>query len=140
MKPKILLVEDNPDSRDILVKMLELDGYSVIAAEDGLAGLRMAEREMPDAIVTDIHMPKLDGIQMVELIRNRPELSAVPIVAITAFGSDMMAKAVEAGADAALAKPLDYEVLVNRIEQLLTKGFTGDIGPSTISGMAAPGL
>lgn len=138
MKRKILLVEDNADSRNILAKILELDGYSVVLAEDGERGIELAQSEQPDVIVTDIHMPKLDGIRMTAVIRNQLNLTT-PIVAVTAFGSDMMASAIEAGADAALAKPIDYESLVGRIEELLEDYCARNISRASINEMSASG-
>jgi CheY-like chemotaxis protein len=139
MRKKILLVEDNADSRHILAKMLELEGYSVVLAEDGLRGIELARLEQPDAIITDINMPRLDGIRMTETIRAKLNLTQVPIIALTAFGSDMMAGAIEAGADAALAKPLDYELLIRRIEQLFKRPCAKNVPLPKSSGMSASG-
>src|ERR1051326_2208054 len=96
---KILVIEDNRDSRDILAKMLRMSGYQVIAADDGEAGLTTAINQEPDLIITDIHMPNMDGIELVRRVRNDQALDQTPVLVVTAFGEQFARQALDAGAD-----------------------------------------
>ncbi|HEX5736238.1 MAG TPA: response regulator [Blastocatellia bacterium] len=121
MTEKILVVDDSDDTREMMAKLLELEAYSVITAEDGLVGLNKAETEQPDLIITDINMPNLNGIEMIKLIRNQSPVREVPILAITAYGSTVAAEALAAGADCATTKPIEFDSLIEGIKQLLAK-------------------
>jgi DNA-binding response OmpR family regulator len=116
---KILIVDDNSDTRELLAKLLELESFTVVTAEDGLMGLKMASDELPDLIVTDITMPNLNGIDMIRLLRKKLEFKQMPIVTITAYGRSTVDKAIEAGADLALTKPVEFDALINDINHLL---------------------
>jgi CheY-like chemotaxis protein len=118
---KILVVDDSDDTREMMAKLLELESFTVVTAEDGRAGLHKAESERPDLIITDINMPHLNGIEMIKQLRNRPAFSGVPIMAITAYGSGVAAEALEAGADKATSKPIEFESLIEGIKQLLNR-------------------
>ena len=96
MTEKILVVDDSDDTREMMAKLLELEAYCVITAEDGLVGLNKAETEQPDLIITDINMPNLNGIEMIKMIRNQSPVREVPILAITAYGSTVAAEALAA--------------------------------------------
>ncbi len=121
MTEKILVVDDSDDTREMMAKLLELEAYRVITAEDGLIGLNKAETEQPDLIITDINMPNLNGIEMIKLIRNQSPVREVPILAITAYGSTVAAEALAAGADRATTKPIEFDSLIEGIKQLLSK-------------------
>jgi DNA-binding response OmpR family regulator len=116
---KILIVDDNCDTRELLAKLLELESFIVVTAEDGLIGLKMAGDEQPDLIVTDITMPNLNGIDMIRLLRKKLEFKQMPIVTITAYGRSTADKAIEAGADLALTKPVEFDALIDDINHLL---------------------
>jgi CheY-like chemotaxis protein len=117
---KILVVDDSKDTREMMAKLLELEKFSVVTAQDGRAGLNVAEAERPDLIITDINMPNLDGIQMITLLRKHNAFKCVPILAITAYGTDIAMEAVNAGADRALTKPVEFDSLMDWIRHLLT--------------------
>ena len=119
MTEKILVVDDSDDTREMMAKLLELEAYRVITAEDGLVGLNKAETEQPDLIITDINMPNLNGIEMIKLIRNQSPVREVPILAITAYGSTVAQEALAAGADRATTKPIEFDSLIEGIKQLL---------------------
>ena len=116
---KILIVDDNADMRGIMICMLGSSGFHVIAAEDGLIGLRIAEAERPDLIITDICMPRMDGIQMILRLRAQFEFSEVPILVITAYGSGTTEEALKAGANHAMHKPVDFNSFIGCINELL---------------------
>lgn len=116
----ILLAEDHADSREMLAVMLEMDGYRVVRAEDGIEALDLAREVRPDLIITDVNMPRMNGIDLIKAIRNAGNgLSAVPIIAVTAYGSSFCLEAREAGANEAIAKPLGYEQVQEAVVQLL---------------------
>lgn len=116
---KVLVVEDNADARDLLALVLTTEGFTVITAENGLAGLALAKAERPDLIVTDISMPILDGIEMIKQIREVPELESVPIIAVSAYESGITADAVKAGASKAMHKPMEFPSFLASLKTLL---------------------
>lgn len=121
---KILVIEDNRDSRDILAKLLRMSGYDVMSANDGEAGLAAAIQQNPDLIITDIHMPNMNGIEFVQRVRNDQALDKVPVLVVTAFGSQVAREAVNAGADAAAEKPFDFDRFLLTVEELIGRGRT----------------
>ncbi|MFL6214172.1 MAG: response regulator [Blastocatellia bacterium] len=119
MERKILVVEDHPDSRDLLALYLRMQGYTVYTAEDGREGLRLAQLDCPNLIITDISMPHLDGVELIKRVRQLPECRVTPIIVMTAYGHDEEAAALKAGADLTVAKPIEYESLIHRINELV---------------------
>jgi DNA-binding response OmpR family regulator len=118
---RILVIEDNVDSRDLLVKLLRHSGYDVSAACDSEGGFIEANREIPDLIVTDVNMPGTDGIEFVKRVRADSTLSEIPIIVTTAYGSSVAYEAQKAGADAAVDKPFDFDEFLGTITLLLAK-------------------
>ena len=116
---KILVVDDSNDTREMMVKLLELEAFTVVTAQDGSAGLNVAAAELPDLIITDINMPNLNGIEMIRQLRKRPGFGNVPIMAMTAYGNGVAKEALEAGADRATTKPVQFNALVVEIRELL---------------------
>ncbi len=118
--PLILIVEDNPESLDILRARLTAHNYEVITAPDGEAGLTMAREREPDLILLDIMMPKMDGIDVCRHIRADPSLQFMPIIMVTAKtdSKDIIA-GLEAGGDEYLTKPVDQSALVARVKSML---------------------
>jgi CheY-like chemotaxis protein len=123
---KILVVEDHRETRDLFTLALELTDFDVVIANDGQAGLEQACAERPDLILTDIQMPRLNGIAMIKTLRSIPATRDVPIVVVTGYGADQAQEALVAGADRAVVKPLDPHVLLSLVRDLLKKkkGFT----------------
>lgn len=119
MEKKILIVEDNPDSRDLLAVMLKREGYTVYTADDGQEGLKLVAMDCPDLVITDINMPNVDGIEMVKILRNSSECNKLPIIVMSAHGSGILTKAVSAGADEVVPKPLAFDTFLRAIERLL---------------------
>ena len=116
---KILLIEDNRDSRDILSKLLRMSGYTVVSASDGEKGFEAAATQLPDLIITDINMPKMDGIQFVKRIRADRMLAETPVLVVTAFGPSAAREAVEAGANASAQKPFDFDKFLVVVQELI---------------------
>lgn len=119
-KKKILIVDDNAYIRDVLSRLLELENFKVVTAEDGRSGIEASQDESPDLIITDIEMPRLDGVGMIKALRSQPKFNQVPILAITAYGHWAEARAIEAGADRAMVKPIEPDLLFECIGQLLS--------------------
>ena len=120
-KVKILAVEDNTGILDYIQESLSPD-YTVLRAVNGREGLKIAVRELPDIIVSDIMMPVMDGIDLCKAIRQDVRTSHIPVVLLTAKGSDeARAEGYEVGADSYLVKPFNKTLLLSRIRNLLDK-------------------
>ncbi|HKP86924.1 MAG TPA: response regulator [Blastocatellia bacterium] len=117
MPAKILVVEDHVDTRDALALILEREQFTVLTAGDGSEGLDKATRYHPDLIITDIMMPILDGIKMIERLRAVPDFSQLPIIVISAY-SEKTAEAMRAGANCALSKPITVSLLISTIKKM----------------------
>ena len=120
MKKQILIVDDNPDSREMLSYVLTGEGFSVITAEDGLEALELVKDVQPDLILTDLNMPEIDGIELTKKLREQFKSTSLPIVIVSAFGGEMVSKAIEAGADGAMQKPLHIDSLLTLVKQILS--------------------
>lgn len=120
-RTRILIVEDNTDVIAYLSSLLRTE-YSIIYAKDGNEGLKKANEQVPDLIVSDLMMPGMDGFQLCQTIRSTPLLAHIPFIIITAkVSEDDRILGLKAGADAYLAKPFNPEVLIVRISQLITQ-------------------
>ena len=118
--PLILVVEDNTASLDILKARLTANNYEVITATDGVEGLDQAKKQLPDLILLDIMMPKMDGLEVCRRIKHDASLPFMPIILITAkTDSKDVVAGLEAGGDEYLAKPVDHSSLVARVKSML---------------------
>ena len=115
---KVLIVEDNQDARDFLSFFLSREGHQVIEAEDGEEGLHKALEEKPPLILTDISMPRMNGVDMIHNLRREPDFADVKIIALTAHGSSTANDAKRAGADAVVRKPAPPDSITEVIRQL----------------------
>ena len=118
---KILVVDDEPRNVKILQIQLNARGYTVYTAADGLEALDVVEKEMPDLILLDINMPKMDGFEVVKRIRTNEATEFMPIVMITALRDtrENRIKSIEAGADDFIEKPFDSLEVLARVRSLL---------------------
>lgn len=114
---KILLAEDHTDIREMMATYLKLSGYEVIEASDGCEALTQALEHKPDAILMDIAMPVLNGIDSTRAMRKNKELEQVPILCLTAFGELYRERAEKAGCNAVLQKPIDFAELDALLQQ-----------------------
>jgi two-component system, cell cycle response regulator DivK len=122
MPKKILVVEDDADNRRIVVKVLSVEGYTIIEATDGHQALERARAELPDLILMDLALPNMDGWEATRRIKADPQLRHIPVVALTAFamrGDEEQARA--AGCDDYVAKPARPMVI-----RTIVKKYTGD--------------
>jgi signal transduction histidine kinase len=114
---RIILADDNADMRDYVRQLLEGQGFTVEAVGDGEAALEAASKTPPDLILTDIMMPRLDGIQLLKRVRETPELAGTPVVMLSArAGEEAKIEALEAIADDYLAKPFAARELLARVK------------------------
>jgi len=122
MPTKILIIEDNVDIRENTAELLELSGYHVETASDGIEGVRVAKSILPDVVICDIMMPNLDGFGVLQVFSNHPELARIPFIFLTAKTDRAdMRKGMEMGADDYLTKPFQEVELLKAIESRLKK-------------------
>ena len=120
MKKRILLAEDNEETLEVAQKQLELLGYDVIVARNGVEAVEKASSELPDLIVIDISMPVMDGLQAASQIKANSRTQSIPILAATARAvSGDKEKCLASGCDDYLAKPYTHRALGAAIERLL---------------------
>lgn len=116
---KVLLVEDNKEFRTFLKEQLE-DFYQIVEAADGEEGERCAIDENPDLIISDIMMPKVDGIELCRRIKTNMQTSHIPVILLTArTADDIKINSYEVGADSYMSKPFNFDMLMVRIEKLI---------------------
>ena len=119
---KILLVDDEPDILEIVGYNLSSGGYEVFTASDGLKGIEIAKKEVPNLIILDVMMPNMDGIEACEKLRELPELSNTIITFLTARSEDYSQVAgFDAGADDYITKPIKPKVLLSKVKGLLRR-------------------
>lgn len=119
---KILCVDDEPDILEILKYNLSTEGYDVYIASDGLSALKKANEILPNLIIMDVMMPKMDGIETCEKIRSQDEFNDTLIMFLTARGEDYShVAAYEAGADDYVTKPVKPKILVSKVKGLLRR-------------------
>ena len=117
---RILYIEDNPENRLLVSRVLEADGYEVVEAVDGPSGLKAAQESEPDLILLDIGLPRVDGYDLAERFRAMPELDEVPILAVTAnVMKGDRERSLAAGCDGYIPKPVDIDRLPMQIRQAL---------------------
>jgi len=121
MPTKILVVDDTPDARELMASILGLEQFEVVMAADGVEGIELARSESPDLIITDLTMPRLPGLEMIHRLREMPEFKTVPILAVTSTGMERAVEAIKAGANRALARPIENHLLLAFVFDLLKK-------------------
>ena len=120
--PTILVVENEVSNRILIERVLSTRGYRCISASNGREALDLLDREQVDLILTDLSMPVLDGYRTTQLIRARPGLETVPIVAVTAFAlNDEGEAARQIGCTEYLTKPFKPRQLLEVVDRLLAK-------------------
>ncbi len=116
----ILYVEDDIPSRLLVSQVLHRAGYTVLEAEDGISGIRLAQEAKPDLILMDINMPGLDGYEAATKIKGLPGLADTPIIAVTAnVVEGDRERALTAGCDGYLPKPIDVDALPHQVDEFL---------------------
>jgi len=121
-KGTILYIEDNPDNRLLVKRILLSEGYALLEAKDGKDALNVLKSAYPDLILMDINMPDMDGYTLTAKIKALPEFGRVPILAVTAnvMRGDKE-KTLEAGCDGYIQKPHDIDQLTREIEKFIMR-------------------
>ena len=116
----VLLVEDNEDNLVVYRTILEHVGYRVIEARDGEEGVTQARRQLPDLILMDISIPKMDGWEATQRLKADASTRGIPIIALTAHAlEEDRQKAQQAGCDGYLAKPVEPRRVVQEVERFI---------------------
>ncbi len=118
-KTTILVADDDPQLLRLITRNLQLEGYEVLAASDGQQALEAIEARVPELVLLDVMMPRLDGFSVAERVR---EFSSVPIISVTARGQDQdKIRGLDAGADDYLTKPFSVDELLARVRAVLRR-------------------
>ena len=126
MKRRVLLVEDNVPTIDVVEMELKYLGYEVRIAKNGLEAVKMATAQPPDLVIMDIEMPKMDGFEATRQMKENPATRDIPILAATAKAMDGdQEKCLAAGCDGYIAKPFTHTELGTAIGGLLKRSKTG---------------
>jgi CheY-like chemotaxis protein len=113
----VLVVEDQQDFLELLKVVLEGEGFYVAAAEDGEKAIELLKQFRPAVIVTDLMMPKISGVDLIRYVRQKQELSKIPIIATSAARSGTLNEAKQAGANETVKKPIDFDELVKLLDR-----------------------
>ncbi len=120
MNERLLIIEDNVQNMYMMRFLLEKNGFTVIGAENGSRGIEEARRQRPQAVLLDIQLPEMDGYAVAAELRRHPELSDVPIIAVTSYAMAGDRKRIlAAGADGYIEKPINPDTFVEEIRRFL---------------------
>ena len=119
MRYSVLLVEDDDEMRTLYGFILANAGFQVRAVRNGFDALTELQWSRPDVIVTDLSMPVVDGITLIEIIKSRAEFAGIPVIAITSYGRTLQRLATSAGADLAVSKPSEFRSICDLVTSVL---------------------
>src|SRR5437773_11162572 len=118
-KTTILTADDDPQLLRLIARNLQFEGYDVLSASDGKQALELVEQHVPDLVILDVMMPKMDGFTVCQQVR---EFSSVPIIIVTARGQDQdKIRGLDLGADDYLTKPFSVDELLARVRAVLRR-------------------
>ena len=138
---KVLVIDDVPVNRAVVITLLERLGFDTVEAATGREGLEQAQHERPSLVVTDIVMPDMDGLEVTQRLRQSPGIADVPIIAVSASPSGTDEKrSLDAGVNAFLPKPVDFDRLLEKIAALLGLEWTYATAPATATATAQQGV
>ena len=123
MATRVLIIEDKPTNLELMCYLLKAFGYIPLTAADGAAGVETVKRELPDLVICDIHLPKMDGYQVAQHLKSDAALHDIPIIAVTALA--MVGdhdKVLKAGFNGYITKPINPETFISQIEAFLKPG------------------
>lgn len=121
MSKKVLIVEDNELNMKLFHDLLEAHGYDVTGTRDGLKALEMAREHRPDLILMDIQLPEVSGLEVTKWIKEDDDLSAIPVVAVTAFAMKGDEDRIRAGGcEAYLSKPITVSTFIETVQKFLS--------------------
>src|SRR5712691_3029016 len=117
---RVLVIEDNPASLDLMVYLLKAFGHTPLSARDGLEGIEAARRERPDLILCDIQLPGADGVEVCRQLKQDPALKAIPLVAVTAYAMvGDREKLLAEGFNGYLSKPINPQTFIEQVKPYL---------------------
>ena len=120
MGKTILIVEDEPKNMKLLRDLLQRFGYEILEASDGEEGVKSAGEKIPNLILMDIMMPKMDGLEATRIIKANTQTKQIPIIALTSYAmKGDRERTIEAGCDGYIAKPIDIQEVLKTIEHFL---------------------
>jgi len=125
MLAKVLVVDDEKGVRDLLHSFLKAEGYQAIMASNGEEAIELAKSESPNAILLDVKMPGIDGVETCRRLRAEEQTRYIPVIMVTAFGTTET-EATDAGADDLVNKPFELKDLAIRIKSVLRIGHITD--------------
>jgi two-component system cell cycle response regulator DivK len=116
----VLYVEDNPENRLLIKRILQADGFNMMEAESAAQALAAIQKQRPDLILMDINLPEMDGYTLTARLKAMPQMEKVPIIALTAnvMRGDRE-RTLEAGCDGYIQKPIDVDLLPGQIARFL---------------------
>lgn len=122
MKPRILVVEDNPLSRELLCDWLETEGYEVTSTADLKSAFAAVRSHQPHAVLLDIQVGGDDGLSLATWIRQEPAFRGIPVIAVTAHAmADERQRILQGGCNACLSKPVDFAALQKQLQLFLRR-------------------
>ena len=131
-KPKITIVDDDRDTREMLTLALELEGFDVGQAANGLRLISAMHVDRPDVILLDVMMSWIDGFELCRAIKKNPTFSDIPVIFVSARkGPEDERAGLDAGAADYFTKPLDMDRLIGRIRQILSQRAAGTAAPAS---------
>jgi two-component system cell cycle response regulator DivK len=121
-KGRVLVVEDNMDTYELVRFILEKNGFETFLAMNGRDGVNAASKQLPDLIIMDLSMPEMDGWTATRLIKGNPQTAPIPLIALTAHAlpSDRQ-RAMDAGCDEYITKPMDLEEVLEAVHHWISK-------------------
>ena len=120
MGTRILYIEDNPQNLRLVRKMLNMAGYDMLEARDGLSGVAVAARELPDLILMDINLPDINGLEATARLKASPQLAWIPVIALTANAMHGdRENCIAAGCDGYIPKPITRSELLSTVSFFL---------------------
>lgn len=117
---RILLIDDDPDNRDLIRFVLKKAGYEVLETYNGVIGIELAHKEMPDMVLLDLAMPEMDGWEVARRLKTDPDTKQIKIVALTVRTlAEDRRQAIEAGVDGYLTKPISVNTFIDDVGRFL---------------------
>jgi adenylate cyclase len=139
MSTRVLVVDDEVDTLNLLRMILEISGFDPITTLNSVDAITLAEAEQPDVVLLDIMMPKLDGFTLCKMMRANLNTRKLPIIFVTAYEAlDIEERRVEAGADRVIFKPIDMDGLVDAVKEAVAQRAT-QIGQAKLKAASSPG-
>lgn len=121
-RKRILIIDDNTDVREMHAELFRSEGFDVLEAGDGPQGIEETGTHVPDLVILDRRLPRIDGLAVARRLRREPVTAAIPVICLSAYSSpDYHSQALAAGCSAALTKPCDPEELVSSVQKALSR-------------------